>query len=68
MADKVTKASVNYSRGMGNTRCRNCVHFEKPNACELVSSDGPPTPGRIDPEYWCERFKMRHPHSIAGNG
>lgn len=52
LAPKATKASVSYSPGMGQTRCRNCRHFLAPSACALVQ-------GVIDPEYWCERFQPR---------
>src|SRR6185437_13123260 len=48
---KVEKSSVDYSAGKGSDRCKNSVHFEKPDACEIVA-------GAIDPEYWCERFQM----------
>ncbi len=46
---KLTKAEVDYSPGMGETRCRNCEHFLPPNSCEVVA-------GSIDPAYWCRRF------------
>lgn len=47
----LSKKEVDYSPGMGRRRCKNCAHYEPPNACELVS-------GVIDPAYWCEKFKM----------
>lgn len=51
-ASKLSKDSVDYSEGMGETRCRNCAHFIPPAACEIVR-------GPIDPEFWCERFAKR---------
>lgn len=45
------KRNVNYSEGMGEDRCRNCVHFESPNRCEIVD-------GLIKPNYWCNKFRM----------
>jgi hypothetical protein len=50
LVSKVSKPSVNYSPGMGATRCKNCAHFEAPNRCEIVM-------GLIDPDYWCRRFE-----------
>lgn len=47
--DKVTKASVDYSPGMGKTRCRNCAHYQG-GSCEIVRGD-------IDPDYWCQEFE-----------
>lgn len=47
---KASKASVDYSPGMGETRCRNCEHFRRPAACAVVA-------GPIDPDYWCKRFE-----------
>lgn len=49
VAHKLTKSSVDYSMGMGKTRCRNCAHFQKPHGCALVA-------GKIDPGYWCQKF------------
>lgn len=46
---KLSKASVDYSPGKGDTRCRNCAHFDGDDACALVA-------GEIDPDYWCKRF------------
>jgi len=47
--------SVDYSPGIGEKVCGNCVHY-------IVEKDGAPTSlceivaGDIDPEYWCKRF------------
>jgi hypothetical protein len=48
---KVSKASVQYSVGMGAKRCFNCAHYRGDNECEIVE-------GTVAPEYWCERFLM----------
>lgn len=48
---KFAKEEVDYSEGMGKTRCKNCVHYEGNHSCELVE-------GTINPEYWCKKFKM----------
>lgn len=50
LATKVTKASVDYSKGMATSRCGICEHFQKPDSCTKVA-------GRIDPQYWCRLFK-----------
>jgi hypothetical protein len=50
MARKRSKKSVDYSRGMGSKRCRNCVHYLGKGVCERVE-------GLIDPEFWCELFR-----------
>lgn len=47
-----TKSSVEYSRGMGKTRCKNCTNFRAPDSCSKVI-------GKIDPEYWCELFRAK---------
>ena len=49
---KVDKESVDYSKGMGRTRCRDCKHFMAPTHCERVK-------GIIDPLYWCKLFRKR---------
>lgn len=49
---KLSKQEVDYSIGKGESRCKNCAHFEAPNACELVA-------GVIDPDYWCKRFSLK---------
>ena len=55
MADRKSKQEVDYSKGMGATRCRECTHFH-PNArtCSLVA-------GPIMPNYWCKLFEKRYP-------
>lgn len=50
---KKPKSEVNYSRGMGTTRCRNCTYFY-PNARQCAKVAGP-----IEPSYWCELFTAR---------
>lgn len=50
MADKATKASVEYGSGKGMDRCAKCVHFDRPDRCELVQ-------GIIHPRDWCNLFE-----------
>jgi hypothetical protein len=53
MPEKFTKAEVDFeSPAGGKDQCRDCVHFEAPNRCEIVE-------GRIDPEDWCSRFRRK---------
>lgn len=62
MPEKKSKQSVHYSPGMDGRYCRTCSHFlpqRRPSACEVTSSEGSPTPGRIDSSYWCEQFERR---------
>lgn len=48
------KQDVDYSRGMGETRCKNCKFFVRPSmTCLKVW-------GAIDPEFWCKLFKWRN--------
>jgi hypothetical protein len=49
---KLSKSSVNYSKGMGKTRCRNCSHYAGAGVCRLVA-------GEINPDYWCRKFTSR---------
>lgn len=51
-AGLLTKGSVNYSPGKGETKCRNCEHFVTGGTCELVE-------GVINPDYWCEKFEAK---------
>lgn len=48
-AEKVSKESVDYSKGMASTHCGNCGHFHPPGACEKVA-------GHIDPDMWCKLY------------
>ena len=51
---KITKFEANYTdRGLGDERCRYCMHFEPANSCELVE-------GTINPDGWCEHFEREH--------
>jgi hypothetical protein len=43
---------------MGRTRCKNCAHFKAPDSCALVQ-------GKIDPAFWCEKFKMAGKGKVA---
>lgn len=49
---KRRKDAVSYSPGMGDTRCRNCEHYDGNHHCDRVS-------GFIDPDYWCRLFERR---------
>jgi hypothetical protein len=49
---KASKQSVHYSQGMKTRHCGICQHFQPPHSCEVVE-------GKIDPEYWCEKFKAK---------
>jgi hypothetical protein len=57
---KASKASVDYSPGHPDSHCAICSNFQG-GACAVTSSDGPPTPGRIDPNYWCKQFQAGQP-------
>ena len=51
--DKKTKQEVDYSRGSGDTICRNCTHyFHNASQCALVR-------GPIDPSWRCKLFNAR---------
>jgi len=54
MAIKVSKPSVNYSKGHKNgDHCAICQHYQPATqTCEVVK-------GTIDPMYWCKRFKEK---------
>jgi hypothetical protein len=47
---KVTKESVDYSKGMPESHCGICDHYKSPNACERVK-------GKINTNMWCKLFK-----------
>lgn len=47
---RLSKVSVDYSPGKGETRCRHCAHYEGHGTCRLVM-------GYIDPDYWCKKFR-----------
>lgn len=50
-ARKQAKKAVDYSPGMGRTRCKYCVHY-RAGLCERVR-------GVIDPDYWCRLFRAK---------
>lgn len=58
---KVSKRSVQYSKGMPSSHCGICRFYVTvglgADDCEKVDKEGSPTPGRIDPSYWCKLFK-----------
>ncbi len=49
---KLSKTSVNYSKGMGKTKCKNCAHFVGRDVCRIVA-------GYVDPNYWCQKFTSK---------
>lgn len=65
-ATKCSKASVHYSKGHPESHCGICMHFQSPSSCSVTSSAGSPTPGRIDKDYWCEKFKKKRAARAEG--
>lgn len=59
VGEKVAKETVDYSLGKGADLCKNCTHFLKPDSCERVM-------GRIEPEYWCNKF-VQDPAGMAAD-
>ena len=49
---KHAKDDVDYSEGMGTTRCKNCLYFLASRRCRKVL-------GMIEPDMWCRLFKRR---------
>lgn len=50
---RYSKDEVDFeSPAKGKDRCRDCRHFEPPEACEIVY-------GRIQPGDWCDQFKRK---------
>lgn len=49
MAEKQTKADVDYSKGHPRAHCGICEHYRN-HTCSLVA-------GAIDPAYWCKLFR-----------
>lgn len=54
---KRLKHEVDYSRGMGDTRCWACVHFNAARSSASGTCDR--VEGVIDPDYWCKLFKAK---------
>lgn len=52
MADKLTKASVDYGMGKPGSRCGICLHFVQSDSCRIVD-------GTIESHMWCKRFLKR---------
>lgn len=52
LAQKASKASVQYSLGMKSAHCGICRHFQPPHGCEVVR-------GEIEPDYWCRKFERK---------
>ena len=48
--DKLAKSAVDYSYGKPNAHCSLCEHFIRSGFCHIVA-------GKIDPAWWCNRFK-----------
>lgn len=55
---KLSKSAVNYSRGMGTTKCGSCRHFHRNGSCSLVA-------GPIDPAMWCIKFAKKQEKAHA---
>lgn len=63
-AGKFTKAEAYYvdDSFQKPIRCGNCEFYDgQNNACDLVSSEGPPGPGRISRQGACSLFNARPP-------
>jgi hypothetical protein len=58
---KLEKADVNYSKGHKNSKCKLCHWFRRAGLIDKYPDDGECVwvKGDIDPEYWCELFKLR---------
>ena len=59
---KLSKESVDYSKGTAEKHCGICQHFRKyghdhSGKCGIVE-------GEIDPEYWCDKFEKSLRSSI----
>ena len=51
-AMKVSKQSVDYSKGKPAEHCGICVYYNKGNTCDKVQ-------GVIQSDYWCRLFHAR---------
>jgi len=45
---KLSKESVDYSKGLPDAHCGICEHYRH-GTCLIVE-------GEIEPDYWCEKF------------
>jgi len=60
MAEKASKALVNYRLGTVSRRCELCTMFRPPSSCTAVE-------GRISPIDLCDYFK-RQPSNVVAFG
>ena len=59
---KVSKASVGFEApAKGPHHCSQCVHWEPPDACEIVA-------GMVDGDDWCRRFRAKGSNATRGIG
>ncbi len=49
-SDKYDKDEVDYSLGYKPAHCGICEHYLTSGHCRIVA-------GKIDPKYWCKKFK-----------
>ena len=49
MIAKLSKESVDYSKGLPDAHCGICEHYRH-GTCLIVE-------GEIDPNFWCNRFR-----------
>jgi hypothetical protein len=60
---KFTKAQSYYvdDAFLKSFRCGNCIHYTGDGGCSLVSGQGPPGPGKINPQGACALYNARAP-------
>lgn len=67
-AGKFTKSQAYYVNDSAQKpfRCGNCEYYDADNnACDIVSSEGPPNPGTISRDGTCTLFNTRPPRITA---
>lgn len=57
--NKKNKHDVDYSEGMGETRCGKCEFFRSENTKAFGGGSCVKVWGIIDPNMWCKLFKKR---------
>jgi uncharacterized membrane protein (UPF0127 family) len=65
LADKIPKilagyVATNIPSLIWIYKCASCRFFQMPNLCQIVSEQGPPDPGIINPESWCALWAPRN--------
>ena len=59
---KLAKSAVGFEHpAKGPSHCSQCVHFEPPDACEIVA-------GPISRRDWCKKFASREGRRQAKQG